>query len=55
MPIDDLYLLLRTGYRRKRPGSIRRAATSGRGPGWPDGSILTDVALPWLVQVLKKD
>jgi hypothetical protein len=27
----------------------------GRGPGWPDGRILSDVAIPWLVQVLKPD
>ena len=27
----------------------------GRGPGWPDSRILSDVAMPWLVQVLKPD
>ena len=52
VPIDDLYILLRSGTP-KEAWVNPQGGHVGRGPGWPDGRILTDVAMPWLVQVLK--
>jgi len=52
VPIDDLYLLLRTGSP-KEAWVNPEGGHIGRGPGWPDGKILTDVVVPWLVRVLK--
>jgi len=51
VPIDDLYILLRSGSP-KEAWVNPQGGHIGRGPGWPDGKIFTDVALPWLVQVL---
>ena len=50
--LSDLYLLLEHGDA-KEAWVNPQGGHVGRGPGWPDGKILTDVALPWLVQVLK--
>jgi esterase FrsA len=52
VPIEDLYILQRTGTP-KESWVNPQGGHIGRGPGWPDGKILTDVALPWLVQLLK--
>jgi hypothetical protein len=52
VPIDDLYILLRSGTP-KEAWVNPQGGHVGRGPGWPDGKILTDVAMPWLVQVLR--
>jgi len=52
VPIDDLYILLRAGTP-KEAWVNPQGGHVGRGPGWPDGRILTDVALPWLAQVLQ--
>jgi esterase FrsA len=52
VPIDDLYILLRSGTP-KEAWVNPQGGHVGRGPGWPDARILTDVAMPWLVQVLK--
>ena len=52
VPIDDLYILLRSGTP-KEAWVNPQGGHVGRGPGWPDGKIFTDVAMPWLVQVLK--
>ena len=54
VPIDDLYILLRSGTP-KEAWVNPQGGHVGRGPGWPDGRILSDVAMPWLVQVLKPD
>jgi fermentation-respiration switch protein FrsA (DUF1100 family) len=54
VPIDDLYILLRSGTP-KEAWVNPQGGHVGRGPGWPDGRILSDVAIPWLVQVLKPD
>jgi len=52
VPIDDLYILQRTGT--PKEGWVNpQGGHIGRGPGWPDGRILTDVALPWLGNVMK--
>ena len=51
VPIEDLYLLLRTGSP-KEAWVNPQGGHIGRGPGWPDGKILTDVALPWLARIL---
>ena len=51
VPIEDLYLLQKTGTP-KEAWVNPQGGHIGRGPGWPDGKILTDVALPWLVRVL---
>jgi esterase FrsA len=53
VPIDDLYLLQRTGTA-KEAWVNPQGAHIGRGPGWPDRKILTDVALPWLVRVVSE-
>ena len=47
VPIDDLYLLLRSGSP-KEAWVNPQGGHIGRGSGWPDGKIVTDVALPWL-------
>jgi dienelactone hydrolase len=52
VPIEDLYLLQRTGTA-KEAWVNPQGGHIGRGPGWPDGRILTDVALPWLARVLR--
>ena len=52
VPIDDLYLLQRTGSP-KEAWVNPQGGHIGRGPGWPDGRILSDVALPWLARVMK--
>jgi esterase FrsA len=52
VPIDDLYILQRTGTP-KEAWVNPQGGHIGRGPGWPDGRILTDVALPWLGNVMK--
>ena len=54
VPIDDIYVLLRSGTP-KEAWVNPQGGHVGRGPGWPDGKILADVAMPWLVQVLKGD
>ena len=54
VPIDDLYILLRSGTP-KEAWVNPQGGHVGRGPGWPDGRILSDVAMPWLAQVLKPD
>jgi fermentation-respiration switch protein FrsA (DUF1100 family) len=51
VPIDDLYLLLQTGSP-KEAWVNPQGGHIGRGPGWPDGKILTDVALPWLTRIV---
>jgi pimeloyl-ACP methyl ester carboxylesterase len=53
VPIEDLYLLQRTGTA-KEAWVNPQGAHIGRGPGWADGKILTDVALPWLVRVVSE-
>jgi pimeloyl-ACP methyl ester carboxylesterase len=52
VPIDDLYLLQRTGSP-KEAWVNPQGGHIGRGPGWADGRILSDVALPWLARVMK--
>jgi hypothetical protein len=54
VPIDDLYLLQRTGSP-KEAWVNPQGGHIGRGPGWPDGRILSEVALPWLARVMKGD
>jgi pimeloyl-ACP methyl ester carboxylesterase len=51
VPIEDLYILQRTGTP-KEAWVNPQGGHIGRGPGWPDGKILTDVALPWLSRAL---
>jgi len=51
VPIEDLYLLLRNGSP-KQAWVNPQGGHIGRGPGWPDGKILTDVALPWLTRIM---
>jgi pimeloyl-ACP methyl ester carboxylesterase len=51
VPIDDLYLLQRAGTP-KVAWVNPQGGHVGRGPGWPDGKILNEVVLPWLVQLL---
>jgi len=51
VPIDDLYILLRSGTP-KEAWVNPAGGHMGRGPGWPDAKIFSDVALPWLVRVL---
>jgi pimeloyl-ACP methyl ester carboxylesterase len=53
VPIEDLYLLQRTGTA-KEAWVNPQGAHIGRGPGWPDGKILSDIALPWLVRVVSE-
>ncbi len=53
VPIDDLFLLLRTGTA-KEAWVNPQGGHVGRGPGWPDGKILTDIALPWLARVVSE-
>jgi pimeloyl-ACP methyl ester carboxylesterase len=52
VPIEDLYILQRTGTP-KEAWVNPQGGHIGRGPGWSDGKILTDVALPWLANILK--
>lgn len=52
VPIDDLYLLQRTGTP-KEAWVNPQGGHIGRGPGWPDGRILNEVALPWLARLLR--
>jgi pimeloyl-ACP methyl ester carboxylesterase len=54
VPIDDLYLLLRSGTP-KEAWVNPQGGHIGRGPGWPDGKIMTDVALPWLARAINRD
>jgi dienelactone hydrolase len=54
VPIEDLYLLQRTGTP-KEAWVNPQGGHIGRGPGWPDGRILTDVALPWLGRLLRPE
>jgi esterase FrsA len=51
VPIEDLYLLQRTGTP-KEAWVNPQGGHTGRGPGWPDGKILTEVAMPWLARLL---
>lgn len=51
VPIDDLYVLLQSGTP-KEAWVNPAGGHMGRGPGWPDSKIFSDVALPWLVRVL---
>ncbi len=53
VPIDDLLLLLRTGTA-KEAWVNPQGGHVGRGPGWPDGKILTDIALPWLARLVSE-
>jgi esterase FrsA len=53
VPIDDLFLLLRTGTA-KEAWVNPQGGHVGRGPGWPDGKILTDIALPWLARLVSE-
>jgi pimeloyl-ACP methyl ester carboxylesterase len=54
VPIDDLYLLLRAGTP-KEAWVNPQGGHMGRGPGWPDSRIFAEVALPWLVRVLRSE
>jgi len=54
VPIDDLYLLLRSGTP-KEAWVNPQGGHIGRGQGWPDGKIFADIVLPWLVQILKSN
>jgi len=54
VPIDDLYLLQRTGTP-KEAWVNPQGGHVGRGPGWPDGRILNEVALPWLARLLRSE
>jgi dienelactone hydrolase len=54
VPIDDLYLLLRSGTP-KEAWVNPQGGHIGRGQGWPDGKIFTEVILPWLVQALRAE
>jgi esterase FrsA len=54
VPIDDLYLLLRSGTP-KEAWVNPQGGHIGRGPGWPDGKIMTDVALPWLARAINRN
>jgi pimeloyl-ACP methyl ester carboxylesterase/ADP-ribose pyrophosphatase YjhB (NUDIX family) len=51
VPIEDLFLLQRTGTP-KEAWVNPQGGHVGRGPGWPDEKILTDVAVPWLARLL---
>jgi esterase FrsA len=51
VPIDDLYLLLRSGTP-KEAWVNPQGGHIGRGPGWPDGKIISDVAIPWLARIV---
>ena len=51
VPIEDLYLLQQNGTP-KEAWVNPQGGHVGRGPGWPDGKILNEVALPWLAQLL---
>ena len=52
VPIEDLYVMLRSG-------SVKEAWVNptgghiGRGPGWPDTRIFSEVVVPWLARALK--
>ena len=52
VPIEDLLLLQRTGTP-KEAWVNPQGGHVGRGPGWSDGKILTDLAVPWLARLLK--
>ncbi|MBV8838061.1 MAG: alpha/beta hydrolase [Alphaproteobacteria bacterium] len=54
VPIDDLYLLQRTGTP-KEAWVNPQGGHVGRGPGWPDGRILNEVALPWVNRLLRSE
>jgi pimeloyl-ACP methyl ester carboxylesterase len=51
VPIEDLLLLQRTGTP-KEAWVNPQGGHVGRGPGWSDGKILTDLAVPWLARLL---
>jgi dienelactone hydrolase len=51
VPVDDLYLLQRTGTP-KEAWVNPQGGHIGRGPGWSDGKIFEQVALPWLARLL---
>jgi esterase FrsA len=51
VPIEDLYLLQRNGSA-KEAWVNPQGGHIGRGPGWPDRKILTEVAMPWLARLL---
>jgi pimeloyl-ACP methyl ester carboxylesterase len=52
VPIEDLYILLRAGSP-KDAWINPQGGHIGRGAGWSDAKIFSDVVLPWLVQVLR--
>ena len=51
VPVDDLLLLLRTGTP-KEAWVNPEGGHLGRGAGWPDGRILSEVIIPWLARQL---
>lgn len=53
VPIDDLYLLLRSGSP-KEAWINPQGGHLGRGPGWPDSKILNEIIVPWLARTLAK-
>jgi esterase FrsA len=52
VPIDDLYVLLRSGTP-KEAWVNPEGGHIGRGPGWPDTRIFREVVVPWLARALK--
>jgi hypothetical protein len=52
VPIEDLYILLKNGDP-KDAWVNPTGGHIGRGKGWSDGRILTEVIVPWFVHKLK--
>jgi pimeloyl-ACP methyl ester carboxylesterase len=52
VPIDDLYLALRSGSP-KEAWVNPQGGHLGRGKDWPDGRILNEVITPWLAKQLR--
>ena len=55
VPIDDIYVLLRSGTPKEAWVKCREAAMLGAVRGGRTAIFWSDVAMPWLVQVLKGD
>jgi esterase FrsA len=52
VPIDDLYMELRTGTP-KEAWVNPQGGHIGRGAGWPDGRIFKEVIVPWFARMLR--
>jgi esterase FrsA len=52
VPIDDLYIILRSGTP-KEAWVNPEGGHIGRGRGWPDGRIFAEVIVPWFARMLR--